>query len=466
MQEFLALLQEGIDYAVSVVWGIPFLVLLVGTGFYLTILLRGVQFRQLKHAFDVIRGKYDNPDDEGDISHFQALSAALSATIGIGNIAGVATAIYWGGPGALFWMWMTAFVGMASKGVECYLAHRFRVINEDGSASGGPMYYISRGLGPKWKWLGGTFAFLAIVASLGSANMVQSNTVAQRFQADLGIPTWITGLVLSILVGMVIVGGIRRIGNVASKLVPFMSAIYMLGGITVLLLNLTALPEAVGLVFKYAFSPPGMIGGFAGSTFILTLQWGVKRGLFSNEAGQGSAPIAHAAAKTKYSVREGVVAMVGPLIDTIIVCTVTGLVIVVTGAWRTALDADGNLMNGANMTAEAFRIGLSPIMGRGQSVVTFAVPLFAFSTAIAWSYYGDRSVEYLFGRKGILPYRIVFTLCTFIGSVFTLNMVWGIADVANGLMAAPNLIALIGLGALARREWTAYFAPDGDWQKK
>jgi AGCS family alanine or glycine:cation symporter len=241
----------------------------------------------------------------------------------------------------------------------------------------------------------------------------------------------------------------------------------MAGGITVLLLNLGAIPGAIADIFRYAFSPPGMAGGFAGSTFLLTLQWGVKRGLFSNEAGQGSAPIAHAAAKTRFSVREGVVAMVGPFIDTIIVCTVTGLVIVVTGAWKTALHPEtGELMNGANMTAYAFREGLSPIFGRGQSIVTFAVPLFAFSTAISWSYYGDRCVEYLWGAKGIVPYRIVFTICTFIGSVFTLNMVWAIADVANGLMAAPNLVALIALAGLAKREWNQYFAPGGDWQKK
>ena len=460
-------IQHVIDTASGIVWGVPFLALLVGTGALLTYMLRGVQVRKLRHAFDVIRGKYDDPDDEGDLNHFQALSAALSATIGIGNIAGVATAIYWGGPGALFWMWITAFVGMASKGVECYLAHRFRVVHEDGSASGGPMYYISRGLGPRWKWLGGTFAFLAMIASLGSANMVQSNTVAQRFATDLGIPTWITGIVLAVCVGFVIIGGIRRIGNVASKLVPFMAVVYMLGGLTVLFLNLGAIPAAIADIFRYAFSPPGMAGGFAGSTFLLTLQWGVKRGLFSNEAGQGSAPIAHAAAKTKFSVREGVVAMVGPFIDTIIVCTVTGLVIVVTGAWRTALHPEtGELMNGANMTAFAFREGLSPIFGRGQSIVTFAVPLFAFSTAISWSYYGDRCVEYLFGSKGIVPYRIVFTICTFIGSVFTLNMVWAIADVANGLMAAPNLVALIALAGLAKREWNEYFAPGGDWSKK
>jgi AGCS family alanine or glycine:cation symporter len=457
--------QSIVNTLSGIVWGVPFLILLVGTGVWLSLLLRFVQIRKLKHAYHVVRGKFDNPDDAGDISHFQALSAALSATIGIGNIAGVATAIHYGGPGALFWMWITAFFGMASKGVECFLAHHYRVIHEDGSASGGPMYYITRGLGSNFKWLGIVFAFLAMVASLGSANMVQSNTVAQRFSTDLNIPSWVTGVVLAALVGLVIVGGIRRIGSVASRLVPAMTGIYVLGGGAVLLLNLGEVPAALGTIFGHAFSPPGATGGFLGSTFLFTLTWGMKRGLFSNEAGQGSAPIAHAAAKTKFSVREGAVAMLGPLIDTIIVCSITGLVIVVTGAWKTALDAEGKLLNGADLTAEAFRRGLAPIFAHGDAIVTIAVPLFAFSTAIAWSYYGDRCVEFLFGEKGIIPYRLVFTVCTFIGATQTLELVWGMADVANGLMAAPNLIGLIGLSFFAKRQWDGYFAKNGDWWK-
>ena len=430
----------------------------MGTGVLLTVLLRAVQIRELPHAFRVIAGKYDNPDDEGDISHFQALSAALSATIGIGNIAGVATAIHYGGPGALFWMWVTAFFGMATKGVECYLAHRFRVIHEDGSASGGPMYYITRGLGPRFKWLGITFAFLAMVASLGSADMVQANTVSQVFHRDLGIPTWATGAVMASLVAVVIIGGIRRIGNVASRLVPTMCAIYMIGGLGVLVLHLGQLPAAFGTILSQAFTPAGATGGFAGSAFLYTLTWGMKRGLFSNEAGQGSAPIAHAAAKTQYSVREGAVAMVGPLIDTIIVCSITGLVIVVTGAWTDGVDPEtGLLLNGAALTAWAFEKGLSPLFSGGNYLVTVSVPLFAFSTAIAWSYYGDRCTEFLFGRKAIPAYRVVFVVFHFLGSVFALPLVWNMADVSNGLMALPNLIGLVALAAFTRREWERYF---------
>jgi len=455
------------DFLSGIVWGVPFLVLLVGTGVLLSFLLRFVQIRKLKHSFQVISGKYDDPNDPGDVNHFQALSAALSATIGIGNIAGVATAIHFGGPGALFWMWVTAFFGMATKGVECYLAHRFRVVHEDGTVSGGPMYYITHGLGSKFKWLGIAFAFLAAVASLGSADMVQANTVAQVFQGDLSIPTWVTGLVMSILVALVIVGGIRRIGHVASALVPAMCAIYLSAGLVVLFLHLDQIGPALGTILTQAFTPAGATGGFLGSTFLATLTWGMKRGLFSNEAGQGSAPIAHAAARTRFSVREGVVAMAGPFIDTIVVCSITGLVIVVTGAWRNAIDpVSGQLLNGAALTSWAFEEGLSPLFTGGHYVVTLAVPLFAFSTAIAWSYYGDRCTEFLFGHRAIHVYRVIFVCFHFIGSVFALRLVWTMADVSNGLMAAPNLIALIGLAGLAKREWEAYFAPDGDWRVK
>ena len=435
----------------------PFLILLIGTGLFLTIYFRFVQIRRFKHSVDVIRGDYDDPNEEGDLSHFQALSSALSATIGIGNIAGVATAIHYGGPGALFWMWVTAFVGMATKGVECYLAHRHRIINPDGSVSGGPMYYIANGMGKNWKWLGATFAFLAAFASLGSADMVQSNTVSQILKHDLNIPTWVTGGVMALMVGIVIVGGIRRIGHVASRLVPTMAVLYMVGGAVVLILNIDQLPAAISLIFSKAFTPQGQIGGFAGSAFLMTLTWGCKRGLFSNEAGQGSAPIAHAAAKTRESVREGIVAQIGPFADTIIVCSITGLVIISTGAWHSGLDANGDLLNGAALTAWAFRQGLSPIFANGHYIVTLAVPLFAYSTMISWSYYGDRSVSFLWGRRAITPYRIVFVLFSFIGATLSLPLVWAMADVSNGLMAAPNLIAILFLSRMAKREYKDYF---------
>jgi len=441
----------------GIVWGPPFLLLLIGTGVFLTFYLRFVQVTQFRHSIDVIRGRYDDPDEKGDLSHFQTLSAALSATIGIGNIAGVATAIHYGGPGALFWMWVVAFVGMATKGVECFLAHRFRVIHPDGSASGGPMYYIKNGMAPGWKWLAVTFAFLAAVSSLGSADMVQSNTVSQILRNDLGWPTWVTGLILASLVAVVIIGGIRRIGHVASKLVPTMCVVYMAGGLAILIMNIAAVPDALALILTKAFTPQGELGGFVGSTVLLTLTWGAKRGLFSNEAGQGSAPIAHAAAKTDESVREGIVAQIGPFVDTLVVCTVTGLVILVTGAWTRGLDADGNLLNGAALTAWAFREGLAPIVPGGHYIVTLSVPLFAYSTMIAWSYYGDRSVTFLWGRGALLVYRAIFVVFTFIGCTLALPLVWGMADVSNGLMAAPNLIALIALARFTKREYADYF---------
>lgn len=450
--------HEFVDFVGGIVWGVPFLILLIGTGIFLTFYLRFVQVRQFKHSIQVIRGKYDDPGEAGDLSHFQALSSALSATIGIGNIAGVATAIHYGGPGALFWMWVTAFVGMATKGVECYLAHRTRIINKDGSASGGPMYYILGGMGPNWKWLAVTFAFLAAFASLGSADMVQSNTVSQILLRDLSIPTWFTGGIMATLVAVVIIGGIRRIGRVTAKLVPAMAAIYMVGGLTVLIINAQHIPGALQLIFAKAFTMQGEVGGFAGSTFLLTLTWGCKRGLFSNEAGQGSAPIAHAAAKTHESVREGIVAQIGPFIDTIVICSVTGLVIISTGAWTNGLDAEGNLLNGAALTAWAFEHGLSPLMGGGRYIVTLAVPLFAYSTMIAWSYYGDRCVSFLWGQGAIRAYRYVFVLFTFIGATLSLPLVWAMADVSNGLMAAPNLVAILFLSRMAKREYGDYFS--------
>ena len=456
ISSFLDQWQQALDYLNGIVWGIPFLILLIGTGVFLTIYFRFVQIRQFRHSLEVIRGRFDDPDEEGDLSHFQALSSALSATIGIGNIAGVATAIHYGGPGALFWMWVTAAVGMTTKGVECYLAHRHRVIHPDGSASGGPMYYITKGMGQNWKWLGATFAFLAAFASLGSADMVQSNTVSQILWKDLAIPTYVTGIFMAIMVGIVIIGGIRRIGQVAARLVPTMAIVYMVGGATVLILNISEVPGAIELIFSKAFTAQGTIGGFAGSTFLLTLTWGCKRGLFSNEAGQGSAPIAHAAAKTRESVREGIVAQIGPFIDTIIVCSVTGLVIISTGAWNQGLDADGNLLNGASLTAWAFERGFSSVASGGHYIVTMAVPLFAYSTMISWSYYGDRCVSFLWGNKAIMPYRVVFVIFSFVGATLTLPLVWAMADVSNGLMAAPNLIAILFLSKMAKKDYNDY----------
>lgn len=526
---------------------IPFMViLLLGTGFYLTVRLGFIQLRRLGHGFGVTSGRYDDPDDPGDVSHFQALTTALSATVGIGNIAGVAIAIHWGGPGALFWMWVTAFVGMATKYSEVTLAQRYRVVDTEaggrkweGAVAGGPMYYIEKGLGKRWKPLAVTFAVCAAISSFGSGNSIQAFTVADQLRADVGVPTWLTGLVSASVIAAVILGGITRIGLVTSRLVPFMAVIYVTGALTVLVFNLPAIPGMLMLVFKSALQPAAQIGGFAGGTFIFMLTWGVKRGLFSNESGQGSAPIAHAAARTDEPVREGVVAMMEPMIDTLIICTLTGLVILSTGvwndkqpgelpinpqtdlvvihdqaqvqingrvagedrytgdvvieqgvpqgvllvynhslvddarvlfegrAWQGVMPVTGGVidfgaipslrlageltLNGSPLTAWGFQRGLAPLLGRwGFLIVTVGVVLFGISTAISWSYYGDRAVVYLWGPRAVLPYKILFCVMNFLGAVFSLEIVWNFGDTALGLMALPNLIALVLLNRQVR----------------
>ncbi len=547
-------LKSLIDLANRVIWSTPsampaLVVLLVGTGLFLTIRLRLIQIVAFKHAVQVIMGWFDNPEDEGEISHFQALTSALSATIGIGNIAGVATAIHYGGPGALFWMWVTAVVGMATKFAECTLSHHYREVAPDGTASGGPMYYIEKGLGKRWKWLAVVFAVCTVVSSFGTGNSVQSFTVADSMRADFGVPNWLTGAALATIVALVIVGGIKRIGRVTSRLVPFMFLAYVGGALTVLILHLDTLPETFRLIFTQAFTPAGAVGGAAGTTVMFTLTWGVKRGLFSNEAGQGSAPIAHAAARTQESVREGVVAMVGPFVDTLLVCSLTGLVIVSTGAWHDRVDdkialgpgsgltvvtasdtpvgtngvvapdtlftgkvevdagrprgvvlvrnhsavgsplftvdsrpVDGELwvrdgaitrlargsevlqgvvlqgkmlQNGSPLTALAFRRGLGHW---GGYIVTFGVLLFAVSTAISWSYYGDRAIRYLLGPRAVVPYRLVYIGVYFIAALFPLEVVWGFGDAALGLMSIPNLIALFALSGVVVRLSKHYFS--------
>ena len=528
-------------------FGAVLIIPLIGTGIYLSLRMRFIQIRKLRHSYDIIRGIYDDPKDEGDITHFQALSAALSATIGIGNIAGVATAIHYGGPGAIFWMWVTAFFGMCTKYVECTLSQAHRKINPDGSASGGPMYYIEKGLGTSWKPLAVIFAVCAVLCSFGTGNMVQSFTVADSFRTDFGIPTWITGLAIASIVALVIIGGIKRIGQVASKLVPFMSILYIGTASIILLSHIEQVSGAFSLIIKSAFTPMAGIGGFTGATMFYALTWGVKRGLFSNEAGQGSAPIAHAAAKTAEPIREGVVAMVGPLIDTLIICTMTGLVIICTGAWQgkemtnkplnaieflttgseyaqnnkldgarfagefdvengkvtdivlavnhgsiddaevrltdgqmfngsIAVDSAGVVtilkggesigstlvygkmrQNGSLLTAYAFTKGLGGSQW-GSWLVTIGVFFFAISTMISWSYYGDRSVQYLFGDKAILPYKWVYVFFNFLGSILALEVVWGLGDVALSLMSFPNLLALIILAGSVAVMQKDYFS--------
>jgi len=485
--------KEFIQSIVDIVWGWPKLlplmvVILLGSGIFITLRLRFIQLFQVRHAIDVIRGKYDNIKDDGDINHFQALAAALSATVGIGNIAGVATAIYYGGPGALFWMWITAVFGMALKYTEATLAVRFRKIHPDGSASGGPMYYIEKGLGPKWKPLAIAFASFAVISSFGTGNSIQaftcSDQILSEFKQALPAHSWLiqninffgidvepvrifTGLFLATLVALVILGGIRRIGKVAAKLAPFMALLYVASALLILLLRLDRILPTFATVFAQAFNPRAELVGFAGGGFLLflnTVVWGVKRGLFSNEAGQGSAPIAHAAAKTNEPAREGVVAMIGPLVDTLIICTLTGLVIISTQSHEVLID--GARLNGSPLTAMAFQTGLSPILPWGDKIITFAVFLFAISTAISWSYYGDRSAEYLFGTRAIRPYKLFFVFFHFVGAIVSLEVVWGFGDIALGLMAIPNLIALIALSGKVISITNDYFSREVEWHRR
>ena len=437
------------------IWGAPMLVLLVGTGLYLTCLLRGLQFSKLGHSLylGLVKRKEES-DEEGDISHFQALMTALSATVGTGNIAGVATAIAVGGPGALFWMWITGLVGMATKYGEAVLAVKYRVQDEFGTMSGGPMYYIERGL--NMKWLACCFALFAAVASFGIGNMVQSNSVAAAVQASFNIPVGVTGIVLAIATGAVIIGGIKSIGRVTGVLVPIMIIFYTLGALVILVLHIAEIPEAFGLIFAQAFSPTAATGGFAGAGVMMAIRMGVARGVFSNESGLGSAPIAAAAAKTKHPVTQALVSMTQTFIDTIVVCTMTGLVIVISGVWTSG-------KNGAELTTVAFDVAMPGSWG--GLIVTIGLILFAYSTIIGWCYYGEKSMEYLWGEKVVKPYRVAWVIFVGLGAFLKLDLVWNLSDAFNGLMAFPNLIALLMLSPVIARETREYFAPKSERQR-
>ncbi len=425
-------------------WGPIMIVFLVGTGVYLTIRMGLIQVRGFKHAWALISGKYDKKEDEGEVTHFQALCTALSATIGTGNIAGVATAIASGGPGAVFWMWVTAVVGMATKFTSCSLSLFFRRFNKDGSVSGGPMYYLEKGLNQKW--LGILFAFFALIASFGIGNMVQANSVAEPLLSSFKIPKYATGIVIAFLVWLVIIGGIKRIAKVATYIVPFMAIVYVLSSLVIIVLNFQHIPYVIKLILKSALSPTAAVGGFAGATVAQVIRYGVARGVFSNESGLGSAPMAHAAARTNYPIREGLVAMLGPFIDTIVICSMTAFVILVTGIWTSG-------KTGAVLSASAYNTGLPVI---GNYTVTFGLVFFAFSTMLSWSYYGDRCAQYLFGNKAVIIYRWVFVLLIVVGAIVQLEFVWNISDAMNGLMAIPNLIALLALSGLVARETRKY----------
>jgi alanine or glycine:cation symporter, AGCS family len=510
-----------------------FVALLLGTGILVTLRFGFIQFYKLGHAFQVIAGHFDDPNEKGDVTHFQALTVALSATVGVGNIAGVALAIHVAGPGALFWMWMTAFFGMALKYVECTLSMKYRIFDEEGEAAGGPMYYIEKGLG--WKWAGMVFAFCAVICSFATGNMNQSNTIASVVSERGLLSPYIVGGILVFMVGFVIIGGVKRIASVTDKLLPGMAFIYFGAASLILILHIDQIPAVIALVFANAFNPTSAFGGTAAGAFTATMLYGIKRGLFSNEAGQGSAPIAHASAKTHEPVREGVVAMVGPFIDTLIICSLTGLVLLVTGAWNTRFEGeyapsrvviaseikagipqtingpvelkDGipqgfvmelnhasiedavvlkdsqpysgilesregylqapdesfhikgkALLNGAPLTTKAFEVGLSKLISWGSWIVEISVFLFAFSTIIGWSYYGDRSFEYLFGIRYLVIYRLLYLVFVFIGAIIALDVVWMFGDIALSLMAIPNLIAIIFLHGKVLEDTKEYFS--------
>ena len=428
----------------AIVWGPVLIILLFGCGLFYTIILRFIQIRKFWHGLKAISGFYDSPEHKGEISHFQALVTALSATIGVGNIAGVATAIAIGGPGAVVWMWLTGILGMATKFASCTLGHKFRIF-KDGKPRGGPMYYIEQGL--KNKFLAIFFAICCAISALGIGNMVQANSVADAFKTVFKVPPSITGIVLTFTAWLVIVGGIRRIARFAQMVVPFMCLFYVGTGLFILFRNISFLPQALKEIFKSAFCGSSAVGGFTGATVLKTMRIGTARGLFSNEAGLGSAPIAHSVAKTDEHVREGLVAMVGPFIDTIVVCSITALVIIASGLWQKGL-------TGATLTSNAFNYFLPHI---GNYIVAVGLIFFAFSTLIGWSYYGETAVDYLLGPNVVSVYRWIYCFIIFFGAMLKLDLVWNISDTANGLMAFPNLLALFLLWKMVFLETDDYF---------
>ena len=439
----------------TVVWG-PFVLipLLLGTGLWLTIRLGGLQFRALGRATrHVFATDSDEQSTEGDISNYQALTTALAATVGVGNIVGVATALSIGGPGALVWIWITGLVGMASKYTEAYLGVRFRTTDSKGEMSGGPQQYLKRGIpGPLGSVLAVFFAIFAICASFGIGNLAQANAVATNLESTFGIAPAATGAILFVLVGSVLLGGIHAIGRITAAFVPLMIIVYVLGGLYVIFSHAAEIPAAFAMIFSDAFTGTAAGGGFVGSTIMMAIQYGVARGIFSNESGMGSAAIAAAAAKTPHPARQGLVSMTQTFIDTIIVVTITGLVIVVGGTWDMGRDEAGI------MTAEAFSRVLPGDWG--GTIVSLSIIFFAFSTIMAWAYYGERSLESLCGRKASIPYRMFFACLLFVGSVSELELAWTFSDLANGLIAIPNLIGLLLLSGLVARETKAYLAFD------
>jgi AGCS family alanine or glycine:cation symporter len=441
----MSVFEQAIDTINGLVWGPIMLTLLLGTGIFLTIGLRGMTITHIPYAFkQLLKGRKGS--GEGEISPFNALMTARSSTVGTGNIAGVATAIGIGGPGALFWMWCTALVGMATKYAEAVLAVNYRETDASGKKVGGPMYYIKNGLGNRWKPLAFLFALFGALAGFGLANTVQSNTVSQVLFNNFQIPTVASGLVMAFLVALVLLGGIQRIAQVAGKLVPLMTVIYLVSTLLILLLNLSEIPSALVFIVDSAFNGTAATGGFAGATVMLALRMGVSRGIFSNESGLGSAPIAHAAAETNSPVRQGTIAMLGTFIDTLIICTMTGLVLVVTDVWNSELQ-------GAAMTLQVFDSSL-PF---GGDILSLCIALFAFTTMLGWSYYGERCAQFLLGPKVVLPFRVLWVIGIFLGTQMSLGLVWKMSDALNGMMAIPNLIALLLLSPVVFKLTQQYY---------
>ena len=438
-------LDDFLNQLSAVVWGPVMLAFLLGVGIFLTIGLKAFPWRYTAKSF-VMLWKSRESEQEGDISPYQALMTSLAATIGTGNIAGVATAIALGGPGAIFWMWITALFGMATKYAEAVLAVKYREIDEQGRHVGGPMYYIKNGLGERWYWLAVIFALLGAIAAFGIGNMVQANSVADAVETLFQIPVWQTGLVMTVLTAAVILGGLGRIALVAAKLVPTMAIAYIVSALFVIVSHYDQIPDALLLIINSAFTETAAVGGFTGAAVWAAIRFGVARGIFSNEAGLGSAPIAHAAAKTKGPVQQGMIAMLGTFIDTLLVCTMTALVIVLTGVWSSG-------ETGAALSTLAFN---TAIPGWGGYIVVFGLVVFAFTTILGWSYYGERCAEFLFGVRVIWPYRVLWLCAIPVGAMGKLGLIWTLADVMNGLMAVPNLIALGLLSPVVFKVTKAY----------
>ncbi|MEX6504258.1 alanine/glycine:cation symporter family protein [Pseudomonas zhanjiangensis] len=433
----------------GLVWGPPMLVAILGTGLFLMLRLKFMPLAKIGAGFALMwQGRKKDDEASGEISPFQALMTCLAATVGTGNIAGVATAIFLGGPGALFWMWCTALVGMATKYCEVTLAVHYREKDDRGEHVGGPMYAIKNGLGQKWLWLGSAFAIFGGLAGFGIGNMVQVNSMAAALETTFAVPAWATGLVTMVVVGLVILGGIQRIGKVAATLVPFMCVAYIVAAIVVLVVHADAIPAAFELIFTHAFSPLAATGGFAGAAVMAAIRFGVARGIFSNEAGLGTAGIAQAAGTTNSAVRSGLIGMLGTFIDTLVICSLTGLAIIASGAWTSGA-------SGAALSATAFE---SAMPGYGGSLLSIALVVFAFTTILGWSYFGEKCWEFMVGTKAILPFRILWVLAVPFGAVAQLDFAWLLADTLNGLMALPNLLSLLLLSPVVVKLTREHFA--------